>query len=173
MHVASPPAATGLQAGYSAISASLTAVKIQVSVIQHTGDEMSGMARWAISYLAQSTRLKMEEKQMLASLIASIDQFAGGDPKLILDVIAIAKIMESNRVMGEYRAQPFADIEEMYWEARERMGGERPGITRTTIEMQITELKLQYSSTQIAVEGVEPATDNTDGNSDTSTNLMV
>lgn len=150
MQVATPTAASVTRASYASLQISFQQVQSQSSISPH--QQMSAMARWALNYLAGSSRLKDSEIRGLINLIATIDQFAGGDPKLIVDVIAIAKMMEAPRPEGSYRTHSFKELEDMYWDARKNMGGGNDSIESITAN--ITELKLQYQQADIKVDAI-------------------
>ncbi len=169
MQVAAPAAAFA-RASYASFSASYISLQATISITQT--NDMSPMARWAINYLANSSQLTDGEKRILVDTIATIDHFAGGDPKLIRDVIAVAKLMEASRPVGAYRTHTFKELEDMYWEEREKLGDKHE--TTETISLQITALSMQYTQADISLSadtgGAPSATSNI---SDTPTTSLL
>ncbi len=82
---------------------------------------MSPGTRVALNQIASSSRLSGTEKRTFIRLLAEIDQYANGDPKLILKVMMMVAMAESLRAQGEYRTHAQAEVDQMYWEARQSM----------------------------------------------------
>lgn len=82
--------------------------------------EPSPLGLAVLSYIASSTRLSKDQKKTLARLVAIVDEFAGGDPKLMRDIIGIAKIMEAGATRS-YKPTPFMRMLKEYMEWRERI----------------------------------------------------
>lgn len=91
--------------------------------------DMSAGVRVALNHIAASTRLSDTEKRAFVRLLADIDQYAGGDPKLILKVMAMVALAESENPPGKYRAHSQIEIDKMYWEDRMSLSQEEiPGV---------------------------------------------
>lgn len=102
---------------------------------------MSEDALVALKYIAKSTRLAPEEKRALIRLVAFIDEFAGGNSKLLRDVVGVAKLMEMNAKQS-YPPTPLREVIKAYFEEREKM---RPSESvEISIETQLNSFSFQY-----------------------------
>lgn len=95
----------------------------------------SAPAMFAMKYIADSTRLSGSEKKTLIRLVAMVDEFAGGDGELMQKVMALAKIIEANRLEGTYRAHTMWQVMEEYWKQREALSGEQAVTVSVTAEI--------------------------------------
>lgn len=105
----------------------------------------SPFALAALDYIASSTRLAPEERQTLIRLVAVVDEFAGGDPKLMRDIIGIAKIMELNAT-ETYPPKSFRETLEAYFEAREKLNASDS--VQISAETEVLAVIVQYQLDQ-------------------------
>lgn len=130
MQVASSQYSTSISASMRAAYTSSTpqkSVRVDVNaLLSHTTvkmrkvKEISPLALKVLSYIADSTRLTREEKRTLTRLVAVVDEFAGGNPRLLRDVAGVAKLMELNATHSS-PPTPLREILDDYFDERERL----------------------------------------------------
>jgi|GEM_PF-3052656 len=112
----------------AALSARATSTSItmfarrQTVTVEIEAPQASAAAVWSMQYIAASSRLTRDEKKSLIRLVALVDQFGGGDPKLMQQVVAIAKMMEADTPKDSYKRHSFAETMEAYWRERATLG---------------------------------------------------
>jgi hypothetical protein len=128
---AAPQAVTTRDAGqqvlarYSAtIAASAQYLRSEFQVDIKIEKQPSPLAVKAMRYIAESTRLRPEDKDTLIRLVAIVDEFADGDEELMRKVLAIAKLMEMGNAEGSQPKRSFEEVLKQYREEREKLGGE-------------------------------------------------
>ncbi|MFO0390124.1 MAG: hypothetical protein ACK502_10480 [Alphaproteobacteria bacterium] len=108
--------------------------------------QVSKYALLALDYIANSTRLSPEDRRTLIRLVAIVDEFAGGDPKLMRDIIGIAKIMEMNATQN-YKPIPLREALRMYFEERERLDPSKE--MTISVESEINAVSVRVFGTSI------------------------
>lgn len=80
----------------------------------------SAAAMRALSAIGGSTKLSKEQKRTLTHLIAMVDEYAGGSPKLMRAIIGIANVMamQSHKT---YPPTPLQEMLKMYQEERAKL----------------------------------------------------
>jgi len=126
------------------VQASIMEIRQSTRITIRETDMVSEAAKIALSYIAASTRLSPSDKTTLTRLVAAIDEFAGGNPKLMSDVIGIARIMELNATM-EYKPTRLRDVLEEYFEERARLRANREATIN--IETSIASLRIAAVTT--------------------------
>lgn len=115
----------------------------QQQLAVHEVKVISPAGLMALDYVASSQKLSQEEKRTLIRLIAIVDEFAGGDPKLMRDIVGIAKIMEMDGV-EKFSTMSMQEALREYFEERERLNPSDSVII--SAETEILAVQVQYSA---------------------------
>lgn len=146
---------TTLIAQASSISVTVAHTEFHAQLTLSDMKQPSPLAVAVMSYIASSTKLSRDEKRALTRLVAIVDEFAGGDPKLMRDIIGIAKVMEAGATRS-YKPTPFMRILKEYMEWRERLNA--GGSTSLDIHAEIDQVSIQYIGVKAEVAlGIEHA----------------
>lgn len=146
------------------IHASETSINI-LQVVQHhqiTVQEVKQISPWglkALAYIAGSSRLSPEDRRTLIRLVAIVDEFAGGDPKLMRDIIGIAKIMEMNAKQN-YKPMSLREALKLYFEERERFDPSQQ--VTINVEAEIQAVSVQYTDVSVS-ESVDVSDETSSG----------
>lgn len=158
MHVADPtaPPARAL-AGREVISARATYASTEITQLHQEWNltvqqvpQASPAALHAMHYIADSSRLTRDEKKTLIRLVAIVDQFAGGDPKLMSDIIGIAKMMEADTPEGSHKRHSMRDVMQEYLDDRAQLGGSGEAVT-VSVETEILLVRMSYADLRVDV----------------------
>lgn len=118
-------------------------------------DKISDEAMQVLKYIAASSRLSPSEKRTLIRLVALVDQYAGGDPKLMKDVLGIAALMEAGRKEGRYPRHSLKEAMDAYWEERKKLGGREDAEVSVETEIIATRIEIENVSIEISAENAQ------------------
>lgn len=116
-------------------------VRTQQTIVIREVKSMSENARQVLAYIAQSQKLSPDQKRTLARLVAIVDEFAGGNAKLMRDIVGIAKIMEMTAA-AVYAPTSMRRMMEIYWEEREKLRDDNE--VRISIETEVTAVWMEW-----------------------------
>lgn len=102
----------------------------------------------ALQKIASSTKLSRQDKQTLIRLVALVDEFAGGDMKLMRKIMAIAQVMEMQSTKN-YKPMSMKEAYEQYVAEREKLRPSEDTIISISTEIEVVSAAhVQMSSAQ-------------------------
>ena len=105
----------------------------------------------ALQKIASSTKLSRQDKQTLIRLVALVDEFAGGDMKLMRKIMAIAQVMEMQSTKS-YKPMSMKEAYEQYVAERERLRPSPDTIISISTEIEAVSVSyLRMSSAEAVV----------------------
>ncbi len=141
-----------VRATASATQSQSISIQSVTTLTVNPADEISAEGYKALKYIAASSKLSPEEKRTLIRLVALVDQYAGGDPKLMRDVLGVAAIMEAGRKEGTYPRHSMQEAMDAYWEEREKLGGRADAEISVATEITVTRIEAERLSVEISAE---------------------
>ncbi len=142
--VAVSPQMGGSQMGGQSV---LAEFRVEISqnkmVLQRReGMQISRAGLWALNAIGGSTALSPAQKRTLARLVAIVDEFAGGSPRLMRQIVGVAKLMAMQSTRS-YKPTTLEEMLRMYREERERLTGR---------SMQPDEVEVEIAQVRISLE---------------------
>lgn len=151
MHVAAPSASGAILSAFRLeISQSKTTLKLRQQF------EPSDAAMEALAFIGNSTKLSPAQKRSLTRLVAMVDEFAGGSPKLMRSIMGIASLMAMHSEKT-YAPTPMKQMLEWYQEEREKLARSK-GEVQISVETSILALEIEVQQgTKPPEESAKPA----------------
>lgn len=106
----------------------------------------SKAAMQAMSVIGASTKLSKDQKRTLTRMIAMVDEYAGGNPKLMRSIVGIANLMAMKSTKN-YAPTPMREMLKMYQEEREKLDMEK-GSGGLAVEAYILSIEMAWTSEQ-------------------------
>lgn len=140
-----------MQAHSGQVALSYTRVRVEsrISITIEPDLSPSPLAAKIIGYVAASDKLSPDEKKSIVRLAAFIDEYAGGDPKLLKQLAGVVQLMEMTAEGRRYARHTAQSMLDYYKQMREefhraRTGGDGSYTLDLSVEMEFESLTMSY-----------------------------